>query len=345
MENDVIKYVKFSEIDLSNSFFDSLKEDYPGFEDWFVRKSGESAYILNEGTMRGFLYLKDEDEASDDITPPFEKKRRLKIGTFKIDSHGTVLGERFMSIIMNEMIAGNYDEIYVTLFDKQVGLIRLFEKFGFENWGEKSNHELVYSKSLKVSDDIFKNYPRLQVSNANYYLLGIWPKFHTLLFPQSRLMTERDHFIQDLSFTNTIEKVYLTKMYGIENLKKDDLLIIYRTAEQGKSARFSSVATSVCTVIDYKNISEFSSFEEYSKFIGKGTIFQDRELRSFWNSKNYPHVIKMLYNVALQKRIVRDTLLEEVGIDTGYAGFMKLSEEQFNNILELGEVHESFIID
>ena len=175
--------------------------------------------------------------------------------------------------------------------------------------------------------------------------MGIWPKFHTLLFPQSRLITERDHVIQDLSFTNTIEKVYLTKMYGIENLKKNDLLIIYRTAENGKAARFSSVATSVCTVVDYKNISEFSSFEEYSKFVGKGTIFQESELKSFWRSKDYPHVIKMIYNVALQKRIVRDALLEKVGIDTGYAGFMKLSEEQFNKILELGEVNESFIIN
>lgn len=36
---DNIKILKFSEINLNDEFFNSLKEDYPGFENWFYRKT------------------------------------------------------------------------------------------------------------------------------------------------------------------------------------------------------------------------------------------------------------------------------------------------------------------
>jgi hypothetical protein len=36
-----------------------------------------------------------------DITPIFEMKRRLKIGTFKVNSTGFRLGERFLKIIFD----------------------------------------------------------------------------------------------------------------------------------------------------------------------------------------------------------------------------------------------------
>ena len=39
MQNDVIQKVKISEIDIDDTFFQSLKEDYDGFEGWFSRKS------------------------------------------------------------------------------------------------------------------------------------------------------------------------------------------------------------------------------------------------------------------------------------------------------------------
>lgn len=35
------KWGKFSECDINDTFFDSLKEDYPEFEDWFRKKAAE----------------------------------------------------------------------------------------------------------------------------------------------------------------------------------------------------------------------------------------------------------------------------------------------------------------
>ena len=38
---DNLRNVKFSEINLSDTFFNSLKDSYIGFEDWFRKKASE----------------------------------------------------------------------------------------------------------------------------------------------------------------------------------------------------------------------------------------------------------------------------------------------------------------
>lgn len=99
-----MQYKKFSEIDINDTFFDSLKSDYEEFEDWYLRKSnrGHSAFVMDEnGKVEAFLYLKAENEESIDIQPPLPKKLRLKVGTFKINPHGTRLGEKFIKKIFD----------------------------------------------------------------------------------------------------------------------------------------------------------------------------------------------------------------------------------------------------
>lgn len=62
---------KFSEIDINDAFFNSLKEDYPadesniGFEKWFAKKTaaGSTALVFNDEIGLGaFVCLKDENE-------------------------------------------------------------------------------------------------------------------------------------------------------------------------------------------------------------------------------------------------------------------------------------------
>jgi predicted GNAT family N-acyltransferase len=145
---DILYQKQFKDINLNDPFFDSLKSDYPEFVDWFRRKSEEYAYVFedSDNTIDGFLYLKPENEELDDIDEPLPKKPRLKIGTFKINSHGTRLGERFMKKSFDIAFDHEVKEIYVTLFEKQTQLIRLFEKYGFEYITTKTkgdNKELV----------------------------------------------------------------------------------------------------------------------------------------------------------------------------------------------------------
>lgn len=42
----VIELKAFSSIDLNDKFFDSLKDDYDGFEDWYKRKADKKSRSL-----------------------------------------------------------------------------------------------------------------------------------------------------------------------------------------------------------------------------------------------------------------------------------------------------------
>ena len=104
-----VQKLKFGKINLDDSFFDSLKEDYVDFDKWFLKKYDEEAYITinsNNGMLLSFLYLKveDENENYNNISPLFKPKRRLKVGTFKVISNGFRLGERFIKIIFDNAL-------------------------------------------------------------------------------------------------------------------------------------------------------------------------------------------------------------------------------------------------
>lgn len=87
MKNDAIEKVFFSELNIRDTFFDSLRNDYFDFDDWFYKKASnnEEAYVLRDkGKLLGFLYLKKETEKDESIQPLFHKGKRLKIGTLKL---------------------------------------------------------------------------------------------------------------------------------------------------------------------------------------------------------------------------------------------------------------------
>lgn len=347
--NDFIKKVKFSNLELSDSFFDSLRQDYEDFDEWFAKKSNnnDEAFVSfrNDGSIQALLYLKTEYEEDTTINPTLPELKKLKIGTFKIDAHQTALGQRFISIILRKLITEGYGTAYVTIYDKHEPLKQLFEKYGFKRWGVK-NHELVYAKYAAFCQDPYKDFPRISKAQNNKYLLGIYPTYHTKLFPDSQLSNERQFERQDIAFSNAIEKCYLCAMPGVELVKPKDLIVIYRTnAGQTGAAFYKSVATSVCTVIATNNINNFSTFEEFRSYVGKGSIFHEDELKRLFDQKKYPYIIKMLYNFPLKKRITNGDLKTKAGLNLDYWGFAPLSDQQFDDILKFGGINENFVIN
>lgn len=351
MDQSAIRKKRFKEVDLGDPFFDSLKADYPGFEKWYLKKlhDEELAYVLYDNGIQGFLYLKEENEEDFSISPNFSKKRRLKVGTFKINAHGTKLGERFVKIIIDEMYKNCYEETYVTIFPKHDVLIKLLTKYGFCYYGKKESKagiENVYVKySDKIQNDIFLDYPKFDIRDNKKFLLSIYPTFHTRMFPDSKLKTEKDHYIENISFTNSIEKIFLSGASNLGNYGKGDLAVIYRTNTGSGSAWYKSVATSICVIDEIKHINEFSCYDDFLNYCVKYSVFEENELERFWENRRYPYLIKMLYNVALNKRPIRKELVETAGLDVKeHWVALPLTDKQFLKIIELGEVDESFII-
>lgn len=342
----------FKDIDLNDRFFDSLKADYQEFFDWYERKSAENkrAFTLyEEGELLAFLYLKVEDEVDKGIIPSFETKKRLKIGTFKIDAHGTKLGERFIKKIFDIAVFKKIDEIYVTIFEKHTGLINLFKTFGFYEYGTKTTDngtESVFVKNIfNLKNDILKDYPIVQTVNKNKFALSIYPKYHTRLFSDSILNNENVNILEDASHTNSIHKIYICGMQGVQNFHHGDLILIYRTSDGQGPARYRSVITSVCVVEEVIDMYHFSSEDEYLKYCEPHSIFTEDELRGFYKTKKYPYIIKMTYNIAFKKRVTNGQLQDEFGISPNYWGVFRVTDEQFNKIIKAGVVDESIIIN
>lgn len=347
--NNNIECKTFANINLQDSFFQSLREDYPGFDDWFRGKYDQNAFVqYDNGDIIGFLYLKIEEKRVEDVIPPILADRILKVGTFKIEAHGTKMGEQFVKIILDYAVSKKVDVCYLTVYEKQKALIDLVKQFGFKLYGFKGNgsyKETVYIKKMKsISGDIYKDFPRIDVSGVKKYLLSIYPQYHSTMFPDSILLTENKNIIKDVSYTNSIQKIYVCTMEQVENLKYGDVVVLYRTAEKGRSAEYSAVVTSICVVESVKNQNEFSCFDEFYNYVSKYSVFDKNDL-SYWYKKGGCKAIKMTYNTALKKRIVRHELIEEIGLDRNqYWGFFELNNEQFNSIVKVGMV-ENILVD
>lgn len=343
---------KFKAINLSDPFFDTLKSDYQEFDVWFAKKSEDWAYVFESGngSIEGFLYLKTENGVVQDTAPPLPPAHRIKVGTLKINAHGTKLGERFLKKIFDHAITENVEEIYLTVFEKHAPLVALLKKYGFEVRGSKSTPNGTELVLLKVLHGDYKNpdlsYPLINASGPNIYLLSVYPDWHTRLLPDSILNNESATIVQDVSHTNSIHKIYLAAMAGLDSLKSGDILIIYRTSDGDGPAHYRSVATSVCVVEGYQNINNFSSEKDFLDYCMPYSVFTEAELKGFWAKKKYPHIIRFTYNVALKKRITRGELIEEIELDSrAYWGFMPVTKDQFLNIVKKSEINESLIVN
>ncbi len=351
----------FGEINLSDTFFDSFKEDYKGFDKWFLKRSDEIAYITtNKGNILSFLFLKVEgkEENFSDITPIFPPKKRLKIGTFKVISNGVRLGERFIKIIFDNAIQYKVDEIYVTIFNKreeQKRLIGLLEDWGFVLYGAKTTEngtELVYVRDFSPKFDRLNSkltFPFIS-RNTNIYMIPIYPDYHTELLPDSILTTESPYdFVENQPHRNAISKVYISRSFERE-INKGDIIVFYRTAAKNRSAYYSSVITTIA--IAEGNIIDIFDEKDFVLKCRKRSIFSDEELRKYWNwnPKYRPFIINFLYTHSFPtgKRINRQRLLE-LGVISGtkdeLRGLKRISKEQFELILKETETNESLIID
>ena len=336
----------FAEVDLDNSFFDTLKEDYKTFIPWYQGKAenNEEAYVFYDGkTIKGFLYLKLEDgDTYEDITPEMPKRRRLKVGTFKIDSTGFRLGERFFKIIFDNALLLKVDEIYVTLFEnKREEVEKLksdFEKWGFTKFGYKTNGEVVLVKEMAnpiIGDNPQLYFPAFKPT-AKKMFLPILPEYHTDLFPDSHLKNENLSFLKsNKAHQYALEKIYLTGA-NTDGIEAGDIVLIYRIGE-GMFKRYSSTLTGVAII---QEITKTKDADECIKICSNRSIFSEKEIRAFHDK--YPTVVRLLYRDSFDHKILLDYLWQKGIIEqnSGPRSFQPLSSDYFSLLYKKGTGEE-----
>jgi predicted nucleic acid-binding protein len=354
-----VKKQYFGEVNLSDSFFDSFREDYQKFDEWFNKKSDEISYVcFQDDKLSAFLFVKVEDQNENytDVNPIFSKRKRLKIGTFKVTGNGYKIGERFLKIIFDNAFKQKVDEIYVTIFDKrpeQKRLIALLEEWGFKFHGTKTTQngvENVYKKEFDREKLVEQENPKLNYPflprETDVYIVPIYPEYHTELFPDSILKTESPKdFIENEPHRNALSKVYISRSQE-KDLKAGDLVVFYRTGTAG-NALYTGVVTTVGVIESViTNIPDEATFIALCR---KRSVFTDDELKGHWNYNPYnkpldkiirPFIVNFIYSYSFPKR-PNLKWLNENGIIPDIKdmprGFRKIDRENLNKIIKYSQ--------
>lgn len=134
-----VRRVKTHELNLADPVFDALKEDYPGFEDWFkkaARSQRDALVIDGDQEHAAIAILKPEPEGAYGLTGPL-----LKVCTFKVSDHysGQKYGELLLKTVFRQAHVEHDAGIYMTVFEKHEQLIELVEDFGFQSLEQRSD--------------------------------------------------------------------------------------------------------------------------------------------------------------------------------------------------------------
>lgn len=351
-----VEKVYFGNVNVNDSFFDSFRKSYDNFDQWFNRKFNEEAYICRSDAEKilGFLYLKTEDESENysDIEPIFSPKRRLKVGTFKVESTGFRLGERFIKIIFDNALKRKIDEIYVTLFDDReelVALEDLFYRWGFVFHGYKNNgekREKVLKKFLHTIDyslSPMQNFPNISYS-CNKFIVPILPQYHTTLLPDSQLKNEnRIDFLGKEAHRYALQKVYIS-WAPTNGAKPGDIIIFYRMGWPGENKKYTSVVSSVAIVDEI--IENVKSENDLFNMCKNRSVFSTAELKAFWAKKhNNLKILKFIFVKSLSKRLILGYLWDNniIPAPNGPRSFTRISDTQFDMIMRDSETEIEYV--
>jgi GNAT superfamily N-acetyltransferase len=355
---------KFADIDLSDRFFDSLKEDYPadpnniGFEAWFRNKviDGSTALVFDDDEGLGaFVCLKEENEPillDGDSLPAVP---RVKISTLCIAERyrGQRLGEGALGLALWYWQKKRAQQIYVTVFEKHAHLIGLLQRFGFCLVGHRQNGECVYVKDRMNADysDPYKAFPFIKPGFRKAGYLIINDDYHDTLFPYSELSRTLQESVAK-SVTNGLCKIYVGSPSRPHHQVGEPLLIYRRhTKHDGQKPRYKSCVTSFCVVTDVviaKSNHQFCmSLEALLARIGNKSVFDSDEIEVKYRKAENLVIIEMLYcgYFGAGNNVNMDWLDKNGYWGTGeYPAAIQLSPSQFRAILREGNVDVSNVI-
>ena len=152
MKNIVIEEKQLKDLDINDTFFDSLKRDYKDFIIWFNNHLNRKVYVTyqnNKITSLLVLKIEDELEIYNNFTKEFKPYKRLKICTLKVIDKYKRLGTKYLEIAFNEAINNNVNEIYITLYTNHKDLINLLERNNYTYYCDNTNNEKVYVNKIK----------------------------------------------------------------------------------------------------------------------------------------------------------------------------------------------------
>lgn len=296
-----IEELSANEIPLTDPIFDSLRQGYPEFNDWWttkcVRERRRCWIVDDAGGLAGIVVIKDETGAKTDATTKAGKI--LKICTFKVspDKRGVKLGELLLKKALWYAQANGYDLVYVTTYDDQASLIDLLEYYGFAQTATKPDGELIYEKPISAAKvDRVSGLSDFEVDRINYprFLTGpdvrafgvpILEGYHDTLYPDLKDDSAPGLFDRLIGGPrqpgNTIRKVYLCRAQSRLG-PAGSLLFFY------KSKSKSPPSQAMTAVGVFEEVQTATSTKALMLMTGGRSVYSEAELAAWGASDERP---------------------------------------------------------
>lgn len=241
-----VRRVKVHELDLNDPIFDSLKESYPGFADWFTlaaRRQRDALLIDGDRRHAALAILKTEPTGEHGLRGPHRK-----ISTFKVAEgyNGQKYGELLLKTIFEHAYQEQMAGLFVTLFPGQTALRTLLEDFGFaaldgvttalgELVYEKPSGRCVENDLAPLDQHIRYGPPCLNLTTTQPFVVPIEPRWHRVLFPDAEpdddALLPATLGLATQPFGNALRKAYLCNAPS-RLLQPGDPLLFYRSSDE-----------------------------------------------------------------------------------------------------------------
>lgn len=325
--------VKAHEIDHEDAFFDSLRDGYPEFDDWWQEKcvkQHRSCWVVYVGdTLAGLIVIKNETEEDTDAVTPAQ--RILKVCTFKVspDKRGVKLGELLLKQILWYAQANNYDLAYLTTYEDQVALMSLLEFYGFQSTGRNKRGEFIYEREFSLEklvrvpdipafDLARKNYPRFPLDEQICgFGIPIKESYHDALFPDLWLPRQPDMFAgasgagRPARPGNTIRKVYLCRAQS-HLADPGSILFFYK----GASEEEPSQAMTAIGILESVTLAR--SKRELMQLTGGRSVYSEEQLAQWGASFAKPVKVINFLLVAYIEPPIQLKELRALGVVAGH---------------------------
>lgn len=330
---------------LATTFFDSLREGYPEFDDWFRAKAqeGRRAWVnwRRPGELGGIcVYAHQPNEAiTDEIRL---ESPALKLATFKVGetSRGRKVGELFLKAAFQYAARNHLEHIFIHGdVDKHHFLFEMLEDFGFERVGShpgSGGRDAVYLKrhpceapnvDLPPFDFLRRFFPHFRCDpTVAKYIVPIRPEYHSILFPDYVSLVDRQSklFPIENSAGNAIKMAYLSKA-PTKSMMPGDIVLFYRSEDE-------RALTSIGVVESYDTLADVESIISRVK---RRTVYSLTDIQKMASKPIRVMLFRFVRHLQtplfLNQLIAADILVDKPQSIT------KISHDKFERVLTLGD--------
>lgn len=294
-----VKELPVARLDQTQKIFETLREDYPGFNDWLQKVKKDSAnrrcWLVESG---GNNYAAIALIKTSDHHPTERNRKAIKLSTFKVSEteNGRRLGELLLKTVLRWAAKepNRPSDMFVEALKKKLPLIDFLEEFGFTHVNDKSPSEAVYLKTLDPDPnlslgglDYHRQYGPPAVKRGEpIYIIPIQPHYFESLFPDAPLeewdgMLPIENTNQPLTaHGNAIRKAYLCHA-KVKSIPPGSTLLFYHSSRKknGPSQSKASEQAIVAVGVAEKTY-RTSNPSETARLTLKRTVFSQEELEN-----------------------------------------------------------------